>query len=346
MREARIFASISGTLKNQTVDIGDRVKRGQLLAEIDAPLLALEEKQAAVAVKQAKGFVQEAEARCLEARAEVDVGKAIIHEKEAALKGMNAMAQVNAAKAAVDSARADAKVKQSKVTQADAALETARAGLETAELGLEKARYSQSLTRIVAPFDGVVTQRHYLPGDTIRTGDLPGQPPLLTVVQIDNVRVVVNVHEGDVLLTEPGLAVELRNDFLEGVRLTGYKVSRIGVVEDENRQMRVEIDVPNPKGLLRPGMFAQATIHLGKGPAGALGIPRSALIGMGDGNLGVYVIRDGKAHRTPVELSNDRGGDKVAVLSGLKPTDSVVIDPKGLTGDMVPVDIKKEQERK
>jgi RND family efflux transporter MFP subunit len=377
MGEAKIFASVSGTLKTQTVDIGDRVKRGQLLAEIDAPLLALEEKQAAIAVKQAKGLVQEAEARCQQARAEVDVAKAVIREKEGTLDSARASltlhtdqharmqrlqgtvgqeaveekarqlqaarAQASAAEAALANARADIKVKESKVSQADAALEAARAGLEIAELVLQKAQYSAGLTRIVAPFDGVVTQRHCLPGDAVSTGDHGERKPLLTVTRMDSVRVVVDVSGWDVPLTEVGLPVDLRIDVLPGERFAGYKVSRIGVVVDEKTGMRAEIDVPNPKGLLRPGMFARATIHLGKGPADAFRIPRSALLRLGNDKYGVYVVRNGKAHRTPIELSPDRGGsDEVEILSGVKPTDRIVVDAKGLTSDVVPVEVKKE----
>lgn len=340
MSQAEIFAPVAGVLKNLTVDLGSRVKRGEVLAEIDAPLLVLEEKQAVVDVKQARGLVQEAEARVATARAEVEVVKVVVHEKAVA-------AAVTGGEIALASAKADMKVKESKVAQADAALETARAGLETSELGLEKARYSLGLTRIVAPFDGVVTQRNYMAGDTTRTGDQGRQLPLLTVVRIDSVRVVVDVPESDVPLTEPGQPVDLNIDSLPDERLPGYKVSRIGVVVDEKtRTMRVEIDVPNPKGLLRPGMQGGVMIHLQKRSADALRIPQSSVI-MSDNRPWVYVVRDGKAHRTLISV-RDRSGDgkEAEIDSGLKPTDRVVIDPKGLTGDVVPVEIKKEPDRK
>jgi RND family efflux transporter MFP subunit len=383
LAKAEIFVPVSGVLKNLTVDIGDRVKRGDLLAEIDAPLLALEEKQAAVAVKQAQGLVREAEARRPAALAEAEVAKAVIQEKEAALASAKASAAfhqqqyarmkellatktvdqtavdekahqleaaralVRASQAALANAEANVKVNRSKVAQADAALETARAGLDFAELGLEKARYSLNLTRITAPFDGVVTQRNYFSGDSIRA-DPGGRLPLLTVVRMDTVRVVVDIPNSDVPLTQPGLPVDLRTDLSSSERLTGYKVSRIGVVEDEKTgTMRAEIDVPNPKVRLRPGMFVQATIHLSKGPPDALRVPRSALLRIRDDKYAVYVVRDGKAHRTLIELSPDRGGsEEVEVRAGLKSTDRIIIDAKGLTGEEVPVEIKKEPDRK
>jgi RND family efflux transporter MFP subunit len=388
MGESKLFASVSGTLKNQTVDIGDRVKRGQVLAEIDAPLLVLEEKQAAVAVRQAKGLLQEAESRCQQTRAEVDVAKTVIREKEASLDGAkasvtfqhqqnerikrllqsaavsqedvaekarlleSARAQVTAAEAALANAKADLKVKESKVAQAEAALETARAGLELAELVQQKAQYSASLARILAPFDGVVTQRNYLPGDTVRTGEQSEPQPLLTVTRIDSVRVVVNVPDREVPFTEVGQPVHLRIDSMSDEPVSGYKVSRIGVVEDEKTQtMRVEIDVPNPKGLLRPGMPGQVTIMLGKGRPDALRIPLSAVVFGPEDKEMVYVVRDNKAHRVPVEvrvlIGNEINNDnQVEVRSGLKSTDRVVIDPKGLTGDVVPVEVKMEPKDK
>jgi RND family efflux transporter MFP subunit len=376
--KAELFASVSGMLKTQSVDIGDAVKRGQLLAEIDAPLLMLEEKQAATGVRQAKGLVLEAEARRATARAEVAVAETVIREKEAALESARssvtfhlrqqermknlqatgvvaqetieeklgkletARAQASAAEAALLNAKADVKVKQSKVAQADAALETAQSGLELAELSLEKARYAKSLTRIEAPFDGVVTSRTYLPGDTIRSGEHAGQSPLLTLMRVDTVRVVADVPEYDAQLTEPGRPVDLRFDTLPNEKMTGYKVSRTSfALDSKTGTMRVEIDVPNPKGVLRPGMAGSATINFGEGGPNVIRIPRTAWIDSRTYPPSVYIVRDGKAYETRIELwsSNDT---ELAVRSGLKPTDRIVIDPRGLTGDKIPVEIKRE----
>jgi multidrug efflux pump subunit AcrA (membrane-fusion protein) len=105
--------------------------------------------------------------------------------------------------------------------------------------------------------------------------------------------------------------------------------------------MRVEIDVPNPKQGLRPGMSGTATFHLGKVP-GAVRVPLSCFVTLPAGNkYAVYVVRDGKAHRTEVETGTEYEKE-VEVLSGLKPADLVVIDPKGLKGAVVPVEVKKE----
>jgi hypothetical protein len=102
--------------------------------------------------------------------------------------------------------------------------------------------------------------------------------------------------------------------------------------------MRTEIDLPNLKGTLRPGMYGQATLHLGKGDPQALRVPQSSVVSQ-DIKKVVYVVRDGKAYRTLVQAgqSNDR---EVEVLSGLKPGDAVVVNPRGLVGDVVPVEVE------
>src|SRR5262249_23770336 len=146
-------------------------------------------------------------------------------------------------------------VKLAKVVQAEAALATTRANLEAAEIALDKARYSLSLTRIVSPFNGVVTARNYQNGRYVRSGEQGGRLPLLTVQRTDGVRVVLQIPERDVPLAEPDVPVDLTLAALPNVRLTGLKITRVAfAVDEKTKAMRAEIDVANPKQLLRPGM--------------------------------------------------------------------------------------------
>jgi RND family efflux transporter MFP subunit len=357
--KAEIFAPVSGVLKNLTVDIGDRVKRGDRLADIDARLLLLEFEQAGIAVKQAKNLVREAEARWATATAEVEVAKAVVLEKEAALDSAKALkanpfnvtpgmaaAGVKGAEASLANAKSDVRVKESKVAQAKAALDTAQEGVTAAELGMMKAKYASEQAQIAAPFDGVVTQRNHFPGEMVKAFDQGGQLPLLTIVRIDTVRLVALVSAWDAALTQPGQPVDLHFDLLPDERFTGYKVSRIGFALDENaRSMRVEIDVPNPKGLLRPGMDGKATIHLAKGDPKAFRIPDTALVAHPTKSMMVYVVRDGKALLTPIKVGTQEGSE-IEIRSGLKPTDQVVVEPKGLTGEAIPVEVKQQLQGK
>lgn len=374
--QAAVFAAVPGALKSVAVDLGDRVKKGQVLATIDAPLLVLEYKLAAAAVQQAKGQVREGEAGRSVARAEFDAARSFTAQRKAELesaeatlvfhnkqlerikdlyklnsidtrlldeanhKVMATKTQVAGANAAVTTARADEVVKQNKVAQAEAVLETIRARVVGAEITLEKAQYTQSLTTICSPVDGVITGTNLRNGDYLRSGEPGGNLPLLTIQRTDLVRVVVEIRERDVPATEAGAPVELRFDALPGIRFKGHKLARIGfAVNAKTHTMRVEVDVPNPEQRLRPGMYGVATVHLQKGPAQALRVPAGSVF-MHAGEEAVYVVRGGKAHRIPVGVGYSNGRE-TEILSGLQPEDLVATNLVGLTEGIVPVEVKQ-----
>jgi RND family efflux transporter MFP subunit len=375
---ADVHPGVSGVLKDVKVDIGDQVKKGQVLAEVDAPLLALAVKQAAVGVQQGRGLVREAQARIRTASAEVTAARSAVAAREIEVKGAKskldthesaynrlrklyqsgavteslmiekegtvgiARSAVSAATAAVTTAKADLDVKQGKLAQAEAGLDTAKANMEAAEIELEKARHSLAQTKVLAPFDGVITQRNYGSGQSLSPGATASQPPLLTVQRIDRMRVVVDVPELDAPDVVTGSPAELSMVLgLNDPGLTNLSVSRVGFALDrKNRTMRVEIDVPNPNHLLRPGMLGRVNILLKKPAANALRLPLSSLVALSRVKWAVYVVRDSKAHRTPIQTgrSNDK---EIEVLSGLKATDLVVTNPKGLREEVVPVEVKE-----
>jgi hypothetical protein len=161
----------------------------------------------------------------------------------------------------------------------------------------------------------------------------------MMVQRTDVVRVVVNVPESDISLTRRGTPVDLDMD----TRFPDCKVSRIGfALNERTHTMPVEIDVSNPKGLLRPGKASTVTLHLAKGSPTAFTIPQSALAGCPAREVvWIYVVRNGEAHRIQVRLGQgSEVEEKVEVLSVLQATDRIVSDPKGLTGDVVPVEVK------
>jgi RND family efflux transporter MFP subunit len=262
------------------------------------------------------------------------VAREVVDEQES--KVAAATSHVTAAKAAVQTSKAELEVKQGKVAQAEAGVATARANTEAAVIELEKARYTLSQTKITAPFDGVVTHRNVAPGQYLRGGAAANQPPVLTIQGTDRLRFVVDVTETAAEGLEPGVPADLQ---FAGESLDGLKVSRVGfAVEPTNGTIRVEIDVPNPKQKLRPGMWGRVNFHI-KPTANALRLPRSCLVVAQGGRYAVYVVRDGKAHRTLVKVGN-LGEKDAEVLSGLKPTDLVVHNPEKLKGDDVAVEVK------
>jgi RND family efflux transporter MFP subunit len=379
---ADLVSPVGGYLKVMKVDLGSHVKKGDILAEIDVPLLAVEVKQAELGVRQAQGHLLEKQAAVNSAKAEVTLAKGIVGQREAELERARASlvyqkrqsermetlaktgavdmklldeardkfdaarGQVNAARAAVENAKGEVEVKLGRVTQATAALENARYQVQAAELALDLVRTRQLQTRICAPFDGVVTARHYHAGDYIPAGGRVGQLPLLTIEGMGRMRVVAQISDKDAPFIEPGVPVELTFMALPGLRIPA-KVSRVGVAVDEKTHtMRVEIDVPNPKGELRPGMEGGATIQIKNDKPGVLRVPRSAFAPryvypggrFRDGT--VYVVRGKTAHRTFVDCSADNENE-VEIVSGLRPTDSIVLRPEASWGETVPVTVKK-----
>ena len=378
-QQVDMVAVAPGFLKQIDVDIGDKVKKGDVLAVIDAPALALDERTAVVGMQQAKGLVRGGEAQIEAAKAEVESAKGMVLLREAELTAANATlkfrekqlermkqlakdnavdvtiideyeqhllaakATVDSARAAVANAKADVEVKRVKASQSEVALLTVQANVESAQIALEKARLAVLSTRLLAPFDGVVTKRNSVAGDYISAGN---QRPVLTVQRMDLMRVIVQVPDRDASLTTPGIPAEVAFDSLPNIRFAGT-VSRVAQAEDpQTRTMRVEIDLPNPELRLRPGMYGTARIHLGKEKPDALRLPRGTVLTLsknkGKMTAVVYVVKEGKAYMTSVQIGNvDSEKGEVEVLSGLKNDDRVVADPSGLKGNAIAVEIRE-----
>ncbi len=204
--------------------------------------------------------------------------------------------------------------------------------MRVAESRLSRARVVADFARIVAPFDGVVTRRNFFPGDFIRSA-AEGEPlPLLTVKRTDLLRVVIQVPDLDVSLLDVGDPARVVVDALKGRSFSG-KVSRLARAENPTtRTMRVEVDLPNPSGLLVEGMYGRATIDL-LPRSENLTVPAACVVGHAPESKGVvFVVRDGKARRTAIVLGED-DGNLVEVLEGLGPDDEVVVRPGGSLED-------------
>jgi RND family efflux transporter MFP subunit len=379
---AEFYPRVSGYLKLIKVDIGDRVKMGQVLAEVDAPLLALEEKIAASALKQAKGLEREAQARIGVARAEIQLARGGTEEKKTQLQSAKASltyqqkqyerlkelvrigsvdqrllderadqleaarGKVDLATVALENAKVDVEVKQTKLLQAEAALDTARSQVESAQLGVEKAQILHSFAQTRAHYDGVVTQRNYSTGEYVRAGEQGGQLPLLIVEGVERMRVVAEVPDRDAPLVDVGLPAEVTVDALPNLHLSA-KVSRASLaVNPKTRTMRVEIDIPNPKGRLLPGLTGEVKIYLPKRAAGVLHVPLSAVTLRAMTKSGriiggvVYVVRGKTAHATRVQCSGSNSRE-IEIASGLEPNDLIVLHPDDRWGDTVPVTVKQ-----
>src|SRR5262249_55669935 len=231
-----------------------------------------------------------------------------------------------AAREAVTSAKARVVAMAAKIQQAKADLQEAHAEVKVAQAELEKAQVVVRFATIAAPFDGVITQRNFFPGDYVRAANEGGgHVPLLTAQRTDRLRVVVQIPDRDVPYCDPGDPAVVEIDALPGEKLQA-KVSRIARSEDhETRLMHVEIDLPNPTGKICNGMYGRVTILLEK--SNLLSVPTSCLVGTAQEGKGfVYVVRDGLAHLTQVTVGADNGL-QVAIPTGLTERDDVIVRP-------------------
>jgi RND family efflux transporter MFP subunit len=360
---AELFAKVSGFLKQQNVDIGDRVHQSEPLAVIDAPELLKDAEHAAQAVTQAQVAVKQAEARlktaeselgasaAAVAQAEVEVarsnsavklrqkeverykelhqrnaiGQQPLNEQEARLE--EAVADAQAAMASLLKRRAEKSAAESRILQAMADLQQAKSGVALAETNLGRARIIAGYTRIAAPYDGVVTFRGFHPGDFIRAADAGSNRPLFTVVRTDKMRVVTHVPDRDVPYVERGNPAEIRFDSLPGEVFRGT-ISRFTETEDPaTRTMRTEIDLDNGGKKLRDGMYGAVTIVLNDRQSG-LTIPTTAIFPKEQfAHFSCFCIVDGRAARTPIQCGMG-GATRTLILEGLKEDDLVVVDPE------------------
>ena len=294
---AQLFAKVSGYLVRQKVDIGDAVKKGQVLAEVDAPELFKARDQARAAVDQARGKIKQMESRVLTARADRESAAAAVDQAKAAITRFTAdrvyrkeeLARIaylveqqsveqrlldeqqkqfdaavsaeSEAKAGVAAAAARLSAAVARVAQAEADLEAARADLEANRAAEAHGQVLVDYTRIISPYDGVVTLRSFHDGDFIRSAADGGAIPVLAVAQTDLMRVVIFVPDLDVPFVNRGDPATLRVDALQGQVFRGV-VARFADVENEQKLMRTEVDLPNPDNRLRDGMYGTATIEV------------------------------------------------------------------------------------
>ena len=160
---------------------------------------------------------------------------------------------------------------------------------------------------------------------------------MLAVARTDLMRIVVYVPDRDVPYVKRGAEAILRVEALNGEEFHG-KVARFSVSEDSlNRTMRTEVDLENPSGLLRQGMYGNVTIVLEPASPDTLAVPSSALIQAAQHGRGaVFVVRGGRAHRTSVRVGKD-DGLRVEILSGVTPDDQVITSYSGSVEDGEPV---------
>jgi len=346
--------------KPRLLDIGDRVKKGQVLAELSVPEMNQELVQKAALVEkaradvgQAKAASQAAEAMAAAVQAKVEEVASLAakydadvryrkgeHQRYLGLFQQNAVqgdvvdkeanqlraaeAAFAAAKNAVVTAQANTKVEQAKQIQAAADEKAAEARLKVAQADLKHSEIMVDYATIKAPYDGVLTRRLVDTGAFIQSATTGKATPLFTLARVDRLRIVADIPEAETGLVKIGQPATFQLTASGGQLLTGKVVRLADALDSATRTMRVELELDVLPANLRPGMFGSGTITLADFPD-ALTLPASALAT--SGKPSVLCVQDGRAVRREIEIGyND--GIRMQITRGLTPEAQVIIDGK------------------
>jgi RND family efflux transporter MFP subunit len=300
---ANIFARASGYIDKRDVDIGDRVKDGQLLVQIVAPELDHQIAQAEATLGQLKAAMQQAQANMELARVTWGRDKPLVE------KGW-----VTAQQGTVDVQTLKAQ---------EAAVGVAQANVAAQEAQLQVLNQQKVYQRVVAPFDGVITQRNVDVGSLVQA-DAVSSTFMFTIMQSNVIRTQVFVPQDQAFGLSPGVDAVVRVPEIPDRTFPG-KVTRIAdALAPGTRTLLTEIDIPNPDRTLTPGMYCTIELHIPRKTPSML-VPADAIM-FNSGGLQVAVIENGIAHIRKISIARDFGTE-VEVRDGVKPGDQVILNP-------------------
>lgn len=323
-QQTSLYARINGYLKSFAFDLGDVVKKGQLVAEIDSPEVDQQ-------LRQARATLGVAQAALLQAQANQDLAK-VAADRWASLVKEKAVSQQ------------EADEKRLTLVAREADGEAARAMIRAQEANVKRLEELSSFKTIVAPFDGVITARNVEIGTLVSEGSGTGARELFRMVQNSSLRLHVPVPEAFVPAVKPGMETSLAFGAYSG-RVFKGKVSRIsGAVDAASRTLLVEIRIPNDDGKLMPGMYAQVTFRLSREGAPLL-MPSTALLVRPEGTIVAQVGKDQVVHYRKITVGRDFGTD-IEIVSGLEEHDLVMANPGTLIREDQKVDIVREAKGK
>jgi membrane fusion protein, multidrug efflux system len=289
--EAPIYARTTGYLRRWYKDIGSKVSKGELLADIETP---------------------EVDQELQQARAARDQASAQLKLAQSSAKRWENLQKMDA-------------VSQQETDERSSSYIQGEANLNAAEANVRRLEQLESFKHIYAPFSGVITTRNTDVGSLVNAGNGGPTQQLFVIAQIDPIRIYVSVPEVDSPSIHKGVKVDIEVPALIGKHFTGSVVRTAEAIDPATRTLNTEIDVPNPKGQLLPGSYAQVHLALNQ-QVQRLTLPSNALLFRAEGPRAAVVGADSKVELRPIAIGRDFG-NTVEIISGLQPADAVVVSP-------------------
>jgi RND family efflux transporter MFP subunit len=303
--ESPIYARTNGYLQKWYHDIGTRVPKGELLADIDTP---------------------EVDQQLSQARADLNTSQANANlSKITATRYQDLIKTDGVSKQEVDNAVGDYEAKAATV--------------KSSEANVRRLEELESFKHVYAPFSGVITKRNIDTGTLINAGNGGAQQELFTLAQTDPIRVYLSVPEMYSPSVRGGLGAFLELAQYPGLRFEGKVVRTAESIDPNSRTLLTEVDVPNKNAQLFPGGYAQVHLQV-KVAASRVQVPVNALLFRSEGLRAVVVDANHKTHLRQLTIGRDYG-TTLEVLQGLEPTDWIVVNPADSLDDGQDVRVKQ-----
>jgi RND family efflux transporter MFP subunit len=303
---ANIFARANGYIETRKVDIGDHVKAGDLLAKITAP-------EQDHQVSQAEATLAQIQATLQQTRASRDLAR-VTNDRDSSLvkKGWVTPQQGDTDRLTLDAQNAAVAVTQSNIAAQQALVQTLR--------------QQQAYQSVIAPFDGVVTQRSVDAGSLVQAGSTL----MFSLMQSDVIRTQVYVPQDAAFGVVPGVEAVIHVPEMPDRTFPGKVTRSARALAPGTRTLLTEIDIPNPDGALSPGMYVTVELHIPrKNPS--IMVPADALVFNSDG-LHVAVADNGTVRFHKVTVARDFGTE-IEVSDGIKPGDELILKPSVTLAD-------------
>lgn len=332
--ETPIYARADGYLRRRLVDIGDHVRKDQLLAEIDTPELDQQLSQARASLAQSQASLVQLQANLVQARANLKLAQ-VTWNRWSHLADRGVYSRQDA-----DEKQADFEARKADVDAAIASIDATKKLVDANTANVHRLEDLKAFASVIAPYDGVVTNRNMTmdPGTLVNSGNGGPNREIFRVAQIQTMRIFVNVPQAYAPLVHDGLAAELRVQELPGQVFPATVTRTAHSVDESARTMLAILETPNLKGILLPGMYTQVKFVFSGNRPGLL-VPGDALLLGREGPRVAVVTPDHTVHLRRIHIAHDYGAD-LEVDSGLAPGDLVVLNPTDQIRENARVDVR------
>jgi len=329
---ASVYARTEGYLERRNVDIGSKVNAGQVLAVISSPEVDQQLLQARATLAQSDASLQQAKASLEQAKANAELAR-LTKERDLPLGSQHAISQQ-----IVDEAVQAHNARVADVAAAEANITAAQANVTANRANVARLMQLQSFEHVVAPFEGVITDRNVERGDLVTTGSAAAGKPIFRIAQSSTLRIQVDVPQSEAVHIQDGQRASIDVKERLGREYTGIVVRNAGSLDSAARTMLTEVQIDNRDGSLLPGMYAQVKFTFTE-PHTSLIIPTSSLVIDHSGMHVVTVEENKRIHFVPVVIGRDMG-TQVEILRGIQESDTVVASPSDLLHDGQNVEVR------